>query len=105
MNTAPPVHESPTPAFRLDAPGSVVWMLLASPFLLAVGTFVTVAMLPFVNTVTAKGDAVLMAWAGAILLCLGLTFLVAGLVILGVRSLMQQQMEMLRGAGVENRGA
>jgi len=52
------VHETPTPAFRLDAPGSVFWMLLASPFLLAVGTFATVAMLPFVNTVAAKGDAV-----------------------------------------------
>lgn len=98
MNTPLPANETPTPASRLRAPSSAFWMLLACPFLLGFGTFVTVAMQPFVNTVSARGDAVLMAWAGAILLCLGVTFLIAGLVILGVRSLVQQQLDLLRGA-------
>lgn len=80
-------------------------MLLAAPFLVGFGAFVTVAMQPIVNTVSAKGDAVLMAWVGAILLCLGVTFLIAGLVILGVRSLMQQQMELLRGPRAEHQDA
>lgn len=80
-------------------------MLLASPFLVGFGAFITVAMQPFVNTVSAKGDAVLMAWVGAILLCVGVSFFIVGLVLLGIRSPMQQQMELLRGVLGEHHDA
>lgn len=79
-------------------------MLLSAPLLLAFGAFITVAMQPFVNTRSAEGDAVLMAWAGAILLCLGVAFLTAGLTIVGVRSILQHQLDGLRGAHVERDG-
>lgn len=42
-----------------------------------------------------------MAWLGAIMLCLGVVFLIAGIVLVGVRSIMQQQTELLRGAQTE----
>jgi len=89
------------PAARLQTSSGVLWMLFLAPFLLAIGAFITVAMLPFVTDLPAKGDAVLMAWVGAILLCLGITFLIAGIVLVGVRSLLQRQAELLRTAQPE----
>lgn len=79
-----------TPA-RPRVPTPAVWMLVSAPFLLAVGAFITVAMQPFVTVVSAEGDAVLMAWVGVILLCLGVVFLTAGSVLVGVRSMLRQQ--------------
>lgn len=73
-------------------------MFVSAPFLIALGAFITVAMQPFVVVRSAEGEAVLMAWAGAILLCLGLVFLVGGIVLVGVRSMLQRQTELLRGA-------
>lgn len=105
MNPTVPANETPLPASRLRTPISAFWMLLATPFLVGFGTFITVAMQPFVNTVSAKGDAVLMTWVGAILLCVGVSFFIVGLVLLGIRSLMQQQMELLRGARAEHHDA
>src|SRR5690606_14877545 len=105
MNPTVPANETPLPASRLRTPISAFWMLLATPFLVGFGPFITVAMQPFVNTVSAKGDAVLMTWVGAILLCVGVSFLIGGLVLLGIRSLMQQQMEFLRGARAEHHDA
>lgn len=68
-------------------------MLWFAPFLLAIGAFITVAMQPFVSDGRVEGDALLMAWAGVIVLCMGLAFLIAGLTVLGVRSLLQQQQQ------------
>ncbi|RKW71539.1 hypothetical protein DWQ67_01445 [Galactobacter caseinivorans] len=76
-------------------------MLFFAPFLIAAGAFITVAMRPYVTEISAEGDAMLMAWFGAILLCLGVAFLIAGLALVGVRSLMQQQTELLRRAQPE----
>lgn len=45
-----------------------------------------------------------MAWLGAILLRLGVAFLIAGIALVGVRSLMQQQTELLRAAQPEPHG-
>lgn len=104
MTNVPSPSDTVAPAARLSAPRGVLWMLLSAPFLIAVGAFITVAMQPFVTVVSAKGDAVLMAWLGAILLCLGLAFLIAGVVLVGVRSIMQQQTELLRGARSERPG-
>ena len=83
---------------RLVTPTGVIWMLFSAPFLLAMGAFITVAMLPFVNVVSAEGNAVLMAWLGVIMLCLGVAFLVAGIALVGFRSILQQQTELLRSA-------
>lgn len=98
MTDLPSVSEPAAPTARIHTLGGAAWMLVAAPFLIAAGAFVTVAMQPFVNTVSAKGDAVLMAWVGAVLLCLGVACLIAGLTLLGVRSIVQQQTELLRGA-------
>lgn len=69
-------------------PSGVFWMLFSAPVLLAFGAFITVAMQPFVNVRQAEGDAILMAWVGLILLCLGVTFLIAGIALVGVRAML-----------------
>lgn len=79
-------------------------MLFSSPFLIALGAFITVAMQPFVIVVSAEAEAVLMAWFGAILLCLGIAFLIAGTALVGVRSMLRQQTEVLRGGQPERHG-
>lgn len=104
MTNLPSLSDTVAPAARLRAPRGVLWMLFSAPFLIAVGAFITVAMQPFVTVRSAEGDAVLMAWVGAILLCLGVAFLIAGIALVGVRSIMQQQTELLRGAQPERHG-
>lgn len=104
MNEAPLYNYSAAPNNRVRAPGAVVWMFVGSPLLIAIGAFITVAMQPFVTVRAAAGDAVLVAWIGVILLCLGLAFLIAAIVLVGVRSMLRQQTQLLRGAQIEKRG-
>lgn len=105
MTTMAPVSESAAPDARLRMPGAVFWMFLTAPILIGFGAFVTVAMQPFVNSVSMKGDALVMTIVGLILLCLGVAFLMAALVLVGVRSIAQQQTDLLREARAEHRGA
>lgn len=92
------------PGIRLHAPGGVFWMFVSAPFMIALGAFITVAMQPYVTVKMAEREAVLMAWVGSILLCLGLVLLVSAIVLVGVRSILQQQTELLRGAPPERHG-
>lgn len=79
-------------------------MLFLAPILIGVGAFITVAMQPFVSERLAAGDAVLMAWIGAVILCLGLVFLAAGITLVGIRSLLLQQLDLLRVRDTAQRG-
>lgn len=97
MTDSPPQGGTETQAPPLlRAPGGVLWMLFSAPFLIAAGAFITVAMQPFVIVVSAEGEAVFMGWLGVVLLCLGVAFLIAGVALVGVRSLLQQQTQLLR---------
>lgn len=105
MINSPSLSDGVAPVARLRAARGVVWMFFSAPFLITIGAFITVAMQPFVAVVSAEGSAVLMAWFGAILLCVGVAFLIAGIVLVGVRSIMQHQtMLLLRGAQPERPG-
>jgi len=80
---------------RLQTPGAIFWLFFISPIFIALGAFIVVAMHRFVTNPPVEGDAIAMTWAGVVMLTLGAVFLVAGIVVVSVRSLLQQQAELL----------
>jgi len=86
---------------RLSIPGAVIWLFIIGPFLMAFGSFVTIAMRPYTADYTSKTDAIQMAWVGLFLLALGAIFLLSGIVVTAVRSLIVRQTELLLAASSE----
>ncbi len=88
--------QQPDGPTSLRLPRGISGLLLFAPFMIAAGAFITIAMRPFTTTVGGRsGDAILMAWVGMVLLCLGAVFLTVGLVAVSVRSMLRRQTDLL----------
>ncbi|OJU40821.1 MAG: hypothetical protein BGN97_16685 [Microbacterium sp. 69-10] len=84
--------QSPEPPY-IRTPGGAAILLVSALLLMLVGGFLTLVQSELMARPEPKDFAIFQTWLGTTLFQIGLAFLVAGLVIVGVRAMLQQQTE------------
>ena len=87
--------QSPEPPY-IRTPGGVAALFVAALLLMVTGGVLTLVQSELMARPEPKDFAVFQTWLGTVLFHIGLAFLAAGLVIVGVRAMLQQQTEALR---------
>ena len=86
--------QTPEPPY-IRTPGGVAALFIAALLLMVMGGFLTLVQSELMARPEPKDFAVFQTWLGTVLFHIGLAFLAAGLVIVGVRAMLQQQVEAL----------
>ena len=89
--TSASIENQPTSPSRIHLPTFAAWLMGSSPFLLLFGGF-----LAQVNADRDVDWAIFQTMLGTAIFWIGVTALMSGLVLVGVRSIAQQQLDLLR---------